>query len=181
MKRWMSYLGPIRLKTVDSSLHQDLHIALDNGRKVLHAGTVNYSYGPLQHILEEGLWHLLPQHAPKSILLLGLGAGSVVESLREKFSVSAPITAVEIDPQMVEIAKIEFQIGRFKNVSIHIDSAENFLSSNPNKYDLIIVDLFLNQHIPSPCLEIPFFDRLFHHLLPQGKLLFNTFRETFSK
>ena len=64
MKRWLSYLGPIRLKTVDSTLHQDLHIALDSGKKVLHAGNVNYSYGPLQHILEEGLRQILPMAAP---------------------------------------------------------------------------------------------------------------------
>ncbi len=181
MKRWLSYLGPIRLKTVDSSLHKDLHIALDSGKKVLHAGTVNYSYGPLQHILEEGLRHYLPTATPQSILLLGLGAGSVVESLREKFLVSAPITAVEIDPQMAEIAKTEFQIGRFPNVSIHIDSAENHLSSHPTHHDLIIVDLFFNQHIPASCLTPSFFEQLYLHLQPKGTVLFNTFRDTFSK
>lgn len=181
MKRWLSYLGPIRLKTVDSSLHKDLHIALDSGKKVLHAGTVNYSYGPLQHILEEGLRHTLPTASPQSILLLGLGAGSVVESLREKFRVSAPITAVEIDPQMAEIARKEFNLGRFPNVSIHIDSAENFLSANPTRYDHIIVDLFFNQHIPASCLTSSFFELLFLHLQPKGSILFNTFRETFSE
>ena len=181
MKRWLSYLGPIRLKTVDSFLHKDLHIALDSGKKVLHAGTVNYSYGPLQHILEEGLRHTLPTASPQSILLLGLGAGSVVESLREKFRVSAPITAVEIDPQMAEIARNEFNLGRFPNVSIHIDSAENFLSAHPTRYDLIIVDLFFNQHIPASCLTSSFFELLFLHLQPEGSILFNTFRETFSE
>lgn len=181
MKRWLSYLGPIRLKTVNSSLHKDLHIALDSGKKVLHAGTVNYSYGPLQHILEEGLRHTLPTASPQSILLLGLGAGSVVESLREKFRVSAPITAVEIDPQLVEIALNEFNLGRFPNVSIHIDSAENFLSTNPTRYDFIIVDLFFNQHIPTSCLTSSFFELLFLHLQPKGSILFNTFRETFSE
>lgn len=180
MKRWLSYLGPIRLKTVDSTLHQDLHIALDSGKKVLHAGNVNYSYGPLQHILEEGLRQILPMAAPRSILLLGLGAGSIVQSLREKFLVSAPITAVEIDPQMVEIALNEFQIGRFENVSIRIDSAENYLSKHPSQFDLIIVDLFFNQHIPNNCLEPSFFEQLYLHLHPRGTILFNTFQQTFS-
>jgi spermidine synthase len=180
MKRWLSYLGPIRLKMVDSPFHQDLHIALDSGKKVLHAGNVNYSYGPLQHILEEGLRQILPSASPQSILILGLGAGSIVQSLREKFLVSAPITAVEIDPQMVEIAQTEFNLGRFENVSIHIDSAENFLSKHPSQFDLIIVDLFFNQHIPAACLEIPFFEELNHHLRPHGNILFNTFRDTFS-
>ena len=181
MKRWLSYLGPIRLKMVDSPFHQDLHIALDSGKKVLHAGNVNYSYGPLQHILEEGLRQILPIASPQSILILGLGAGSIVQSLREKFLVSAPITAVEIDPQMVEIAQTEFNLGRFENVSIHIDSAENFLSKHPSQFDLIIVDLFFNQHIPPSCLTISFFDDLFLCLSSRGAILFNTFRDSFSK
>ena len=105
----------------------------------------------------------------------------MVESLREKFRVSAPITAVEIDPQMAEIARKEFNLGRFPNVSIHIDSAENFLSTHSIRYDLIIVDLFFNQHIPASCLTSSFFEQLFLHLQPKGSILFNTFRETFSE
>ena len=180
MKHWLSYLGPIRLKTVDSSLHNDLHIALDSGKKVLHSENVNYSYGPLQQILEEGLRRILTNSSPKSILLLGMAAGSVIQSLREKFCVSAPITAVEIDPLMVEIAQTEFQIGRFPNVFIHINSAENYVGQSIQPFDLIIVDVFYHQTIPTTCLETSFFDSLLKRCNPGGTILFNTFRETLS-
>ncbi len=49
--------------------------------KVLSSSHANYSYGALQRVLEYGLKQI-DMRDVKNILLLGLGGGSVIETLR---------------------------------------------------------------------------------------------------
>ena len=81
LKRLLSYLFPFT-RRVPSPVSGHLEVTLYNGRKVLDSATANYSYGALQRVLRYGLQQLdLVQ--VRSILLLGLGGGSVIQTLRK--------------------------------------------------------------------------------------------------
>lgn len=55
-----------------------------NGKKVLDTENANYSYGSLQKILEIGLTKVNLKNV-ENLLLLGMGGGSIIHSLRNTF------------------------------------------------------------------------------------------------
>lgn len=81
---------------------------------------------------------------------------------------------MDIDPVMIEIAKNEFQIGRFHNIHITESDAFPFMQKCINTFDLIIVDIFILDTIPRIFTESIFLRSLSDHLSPSGKILYNT-------
>ena len=103
MIRLLSYILPIT-KRIESQYNGTLEITWFNGKKHLNSKNANYSYGSLQEILRIGLQKIDLLNC-KKILVLGLGAGSVIETLRKDLNYNNHITALEIDPVIIEIAK----------------------------------------------------------------------------
>jgi spermidine synthase len=110
--------------------------------------------------------------------VLGLGGGSIVETIREEFHSDAKITLVEIDPEMITIAKDEFDIERFENITIVGSDAYEYIEKSQEKYDLIVVDIFILDTIPVIFTESIFLDRLSACLGERGKIIYNTMRRT---
>lgn len=178
MKKWLSFLGPQIIREKPTKQHGKLVIAWENGRKVLNSGSINYSYGSLQKILEQGLQKTLMGKSPSSILVLGLGAGSVIETLRKTFLIPCPITAIEIDEEMILIAREEFDLDSWQEVEIIQEDAFEFLKRNEQAYDLIIVDLFFQNQIPTAGTSLAFIQDLARSTRRGGFGIFNTLRET---
>ncbi len=105
MIRLLSYIYPIT-KKVESKYSGTLEITWHNGKKHLNTINANYSYGSLQKILKFGLQNIDVSNC-KKILILGLGAGSVIDTLIKDFKYKNHITALDIDPVIIEIAKAE--------------------------------------------------------------------------
>jgi len=117
MKRLVSYFYPITHKKILSEHNGLLELTLVNGQKVLDSTNANYSYGSLQRILEKGLGEI-DLNKVSSALILGLGGGSVIKSLIDKFSYKGIIQIVEIDKIVIDIAKNEFDIQESDNITI---------------------------------------------------------------
>ena len=122
MKTGLSYIFPIRLKEFRTKLNGLLEINLVNGKAQLDSADSNYSFGSLQKILLRGLEEIKFSNE-KNILLLGLGAGSVIHTIRKDYSSSANITAIEIDAEMIQIANDYFKLNEFSNLTIIEDDA----------------------------------------------------------
>lgn len=178
LKQLFSYFLPIRLKNYPSELNGNLEINLVNGKKVLDTRSSNYSFGSLQRILEHGLKAIHFDQRYKNILVLGMGAGSIVESIRIKFGSDALITLVDIDPVMARIAGEEFGIQAYDGVQVHIKDAGTFVENSRELYDLILVDLFIIATIPEKFTKKPFIDLLSTRLSDQGSILYNTIHKT---
>lgn len=86
-----------------------------------------------------GYWEqMLPdEFKPESVLILGLGAGTIYKLLKEKFP-SVKITAIDNNAGMVKIAK---ENGVSAKDIVEFD-AFVWIENEKSKYDLIIVDLF---------------------------------------
>jgi spermidine synthase len=85
----------------------------------------------------------------KSVLILGLGAGSAVPAINNNWP-DAAVTGVDIDPEIVSLGKDYFAL-KSKNTKIVISDAGKFLQTQKNeiKYDLVIVDLYQGSNYPS--------------------------------
>ncbi len=171
MIRLLSFIYPIT-KKVKSEFNGTLEITWYNGKKYLNTKNANYSYGSLQKILKTGLQKIDLSDC-KNVLILGFGGGSVIKTLRKDFSYRENITAVDIDPVIIKIAKEEFNVSKFENLEIICDDAFKFVEKNNKRYDLIIVDLFIDTEIPSPFYQIPFWENIIKASSDEASILFN--------
>lgn len=176
LKKIFSYLYPITIYKKKSKLSSVLEITWVNGELVLDSENTNYSYGSLQRILRKGLKEIGFDAISKmdSVLVLGVGAGSVLRTLTDEIQCKATITGVEIDSEVIEIATTYFKLGEIKNVTIIIDDAFEFVLKTTEKYDLIIIDVFQDTAMPNFLFEPFFSNRIGNLLQHNGYLLFNT-------
>ena len=138
-----SYIWPVTIRNYTSSYSGELYIRYFLGKKVLDCKHTNYSFGGLQKVLKRSL-ELLPFNLDTNkILILGLGAGSVLETIRNQHSKTAHITGVEIDATILQIAHEEFGIAENPLTKLVQEDATVFMANNTVTYDLIIIDLFI--------------------------------------
>jgi spermidine synthase len=175
-----SYIWPVTIKNYSSQYSGELYIRYFLGKKVLDCKHTNYSFGGLQKVLKRAL-ELLPFNPDtKKILILGLGAGSVVATIRKQHSKTAHVTGVEIDATILQIAREEFGIVENSLTKLVQEDAIVFMANNADRYDLIVIDLFIIDTIPKAALEAPFLKQLVTALEPGGYVVFNTIPETMS-
>lgn len=175
-KKYLSYLFPVKHKIYRSKVSEQLEITWVNGELVVDTKHANYSYGSLQKILRKGLKKIGFTTVKEfdQLLVLGVGGGSVIATLNEEVQVTGTITGVEIDPVMIAIAYQYYHIDRYHNVRILERDAEQFMYDNKTFFDLIILDLFQDIHIPDFVYQPRFIKALQNSLAPGGYLLFNT-------
>ncbi|EPR72227.1 Spermidine synthase-like protein [Winogradskyella psychrotolerans RS-3] len=171
MKQLLSYIYPVT-KTIDSKYSGTLEITWYNGKKHLNSENANYSYGSLQRILKYGL-DKIKLSKVNSILILGMGGGSVIKTLRTDFNYNNTIEAVELDPIIIDIAKSEFGIIEDQHLKIHCADAFHFVKVNTTPFDLIIVDLYIDLSVPDKFLSTEFWDNVLNSKSSKGSLLFN--------
>lgn len=177
LKKYFSYLNVIPERTYQSTYNGVLEINWLNGKKILDTKNTNYSYGNLGKVLQKGLKSVTTDFRSEetSILILGLGGGDVVKQLRNNFKSHATITAVEIDPVIIEIALKEFDIIPNSKLEIVNNDANVFLKYTKERYKLIVVDLFNDVTIPDFVFQTEFIKSVYNVLDLNGSIIFNTF------
>lgn len=99
----------------------------------------------------ENIWRstLRQVHSTKypvqSILILGLGGGTLAKLLRKKYP-EAKITGVEIDPMMIELGRKYLDLDKY-NIDIKICDANTY-NLLPKTYDLVVVDMYSGDSFP---------------------------------
>ena len=173
LTRLLSYILPLTC-TVHSPISGPLKVRCYRGHKVLDTRHANYSYGSLQRILRYGLLFVEPMQA-NQILLLGLGGGSVVATLRQEMHYQGHLTAVELDPVMIRLAATEFGIQPDAQLTIVWADAFEWVCTAPaGGFGLVIVDLFVDLDLPAGLQTATFWQHLQRVLHPGGYVLFNT-------
>ncbi len=120
LKKLFSYLIPIKIFKVNSSLSKTIEVTWANGELVLDSENTNYSYGSLQRILRKGLKHIgfekiaMMEH----VLVLGVAGGSVIKTLADEIHFEGQITGVDIDSDIIKIANEYFKLDEIKNLNI---------------------------------------------------------------
>ncbi len=152
----------------------ELTVQIVNGHKVLDSRNANYSYGGLYKVFDR-LFHKLnfTERNFQNVLILGLGAGSIVSLLRNKYKCSGHITGVEVDPLIISIAKNHFNLGSFTDVVVICKDASEFLAQNQERFDLIIIDVYINTDVPPQFESADFISLLFNSGTSGGMIIFN--------
>lgn len=164
-------------RTVQSAVNGPMEVTWYQGRKVLDTRHANYSYGSLERVMRYGLLFVAPEQAEHT-LLLGLGGGSVVAILRQEKQYQGHLTAIEIDPVIIELADTEFGIRPDAQLEIVRADAFEWVHTAPtSQFGLIVVDLFVDLALPAGLQTTAFWQELRRILRPGGYILFNTLTE----
>ncbi len=130
-------------------------------RRSTRASLVEFS----DYLLEAGL--AFQPHA-KSALLLGLGAGVLARNSVQR---GLRTTAVEIDPQVVSVAKNHFDLP--SSVEIVIADARAALARGDEQFDLIFLDVHRAESFPWHLATKEAFLAIRARLSPGGRVVIN--------
>jgi spermidine synthase len=151
-----------------------LEIYLSNGRYILDSGHVNYSFGGLHLVFRKAFARFnIRERDISNALILGFGTGSVASILCDEYKKDVHLTGVEKDPVVIELARKYFHIDRYKNLSLHIEDAGDFVENCNKKFDLVVVDIFVGADVPEKFWEAKFLAGLGRVLSPEGISFFN--------
>ena len=120
---------------------------------------------------------LMLQQAPQSILVIGLGGGSIPLTFADLFP-SAEIDVIEIDDAVVKVAKEYFHFNETQNMKVYVGDGRPFIKRaglRGNKYDYIVLDAFSGDYIPEHMLTREFLEEVKAIMTRDSVLVANTF------
>jgi spermidine synthase len=169
-----SYLTGRIIEKVSSPINPILEIRLVNNRLVLDAAHANYSFGSLHRVFRKAFLAMdIEKRKISQVLILGFGAGSVASILLDEYKMNCHITGVEIDDEVIRLAEKYFNKGRLLKVEIIKEDAAEFVLHQHKNFDLIIVDIYLDQFVPDQFEAPEFLEALKRLLVPGGVMVFN--------
>lgn len=140
---FVSYIIPQIVARFSTKYNEDIRVVEESGKLKLLVNGSRQSGTYVEWLWKKAL-DAFRLGTYRSILVLGVGGGTVIHLLAERFS-QAHITGVDIDPQMIEIGKKYFGLSRIPNLRLVVADAKTY---KPKMYDLVIIDLFVGRHIP---------------------------------
>ncbi len=108
----------------------------------------------------------------KKMLIIGLGGGSIPKKIQKEFP-NIEIDAVEIDPEVIRIAKDHFNVKEGKNLRLHAQDGRLFLTRTQSQYDIILLDAYFTDAIPFHLTTKQFFELAQKRLTPNGIIVAN--------
>ena len=155
-------LGTKIVEEVNSPINGDIRVVRSLGfGTYIQVNNLTQSGGIIEAFWKETLRKIRKEKI-KSVLILGLGGGTVAK-LAGKYWPKSKITGIEIDPVMVELGKKYLGL---KNTKVIIQDAYEYTKKNKEKYDLVIVDLYIGDEFPKK-----FEEESFLKLLTKSKLV----------
>jgi spermidine synthase len=169
----LDYLSPQILQQTFSKISGQITVQKYFGKVALYVGNTQQS-GPLvEKIWKKGFQQIKSDKAGhKNILILGLGAGTITDVINRFYPDSETI-GVEIDSKIVDVGKKYFNLGSLGNLRILCKDASLFIEKNEEKFDLILVDLYLGQKFPEKFEYSEFLSNLSQTMSKKGLVVFN--------
>ena len=84
---------------------------------------------------------------PKRVLIVGLGGGSLPSLLRKHYP-RMTIDVVDIDPDVVEVAKKFFGFREDASMHAYVEDGRRFIEKCKQPYDIIFLDAYGPENIP---------------------------------
>ena len=129
--------------------------------------------------------------SPSKILIIGLGAGIIPRNFFEILP-EVHIDIIEIDPEIISIAKRFFFFEPNNRMVVHRGDAYVIVHELIDKYDIVVMDAFMGNYIPFPLMSVEFIRQLkkimadkavvsinCSHFHPSFSSQVNTYREVF--
>jgi len=187
---WFAFPAQLLARDIhrEKSLYRNIVVREEFGRRCLvfsaKRGDRNQTCMDLKHpqrlvfpYVRMTLGGLLVNPAPKKILVIGLGGGSIPVTLAELFP-EATVDVVEIDEAVLRVARKYFDFAETDRLKVVISDGRVFVKRSILKgarYDFIVLDAFTGDYIPEHMMTREFLEELKSILDNGGVLVANTF------
>jgi spermidine synthase len=109
---------------------------------------------------------------PQRILVIGLGGGTLPRFIHKHYP-KTTIDVVDIDPDVVEVAKRFFAFREDATLRAHVADGRRFIEDTRVRYDVIFLDAFGSENIPYDLATQEFLDAVRRALGPKGIVVGN--------
>ena len=109
---------------------------------------------------------------PARILVVGVGGGTMPMFLR-KYYPHATIDAVDIDPDVVHVAKAFFGFREDERLRAHVGDGREFVETARQPYDVIFLDAFGTRNVPPHLTTVEFMRAVRRAVRPGGVVVGN--------
>jgi len=175
----LSYVSGTLVEKRSSAISGELEVWFQNGRYVLHSPDANYSFDTLHRVFQKAFKKLSVRKLnPERVLILGFGAGSIAGILYDEMKLKPRITGIELDPEVVSLAKKYFQLERFTHLDLVITDAAQFVQSFNLTVNLVVSDVFIDKIIPEHVLSEAYIQNLVRLTAKGGLGVINMITET---
>jgi spermidine synthase len=174
------------------SAYNYIQVVDEDGRRslILNDGHAVHSVFDPEELLTGGPWDYFmvaplmvedvaspPATIPKTrdVLLIGLAGGTVARQLTAAYG-PIPITGVEIDPEINDVAREYFGLGDLENVDVIVADGRYALRTADRAFDLIGVDAYRQPYIPFQLTSREFFQEVDARLQRGGVVVVNAGR-----
>ena len=180
-----SDLFPKMIFNGTSQLNKDIKVIQTGRTKKLIVNGMVQSSNIDSNYYKDKVWYAMAkvvfENKPdlKYILSLGMGAGTVIQSMYKDFNMTGfQTTFVEIDEKIADVAKKYFSLDLIPYKKVVIADANEVLK-DPNKYgisggfDCIIVDTYVGEEYPDSVNNNQFLINLINLAVGETLLIFN--------
>jgi len=173
-KHIASYLYEFRIEAVEGQHNPYLEVVYSRGRYRLDTENAIYSYEDLYTNFYYSFRQIkLHKQDIKNVLILGLGLGSIPLMLERDYKRKYHYTAIEIDEEVLYLAN-KYALHELQSpIEVLCADARLFVKTCTEKYDLVCMDIFLDDVIPSEFEQTDFLENLKTLIAPNGLLLYN--------
>ncbi len=109
---------------------------------------------------------------PQRVLIVGLGGGTIPSFLHKHYP-EATIDAVDIDPDVVDVAKEFFGFREDSTMRAHVNDGRRFIEECRDPYDIIFLDAYGSENIPYHLATREFLVAVRRALTPNGAVVGN--------
>lgn len=173
-KRFLSHFMEFHIESAPSDINPHLYVSLSRGQYQLSTTNAIYSYGDLYDNFVKGFKVLnFDKLTGKKVLILGFGLGSIPLILEKKFNKQFDYVAVELDESVLYLAN-KYTVPELQsNIQFICTNALTYVEQCQEQFDLICMDVFLDDTVPKAFEKVDFLANLQSLLKPNGLLLFN--------
>ncbi len=173
-KHWLSYINELPIDKSIGDNGQALEVVLKKGRLMLTSDHAIYSYDDYYvNFLEAFMMVKKPWDQITSVLVLGMGLGSIPYMLEHKFYCYPRFTLIEKDESVIDLAS-RYSLSRLESdCEIISADAYSFIAGNNDRFDMICMDVFVDDKIPEHMLGEDYCEMLKSRLSDNGLLLYN--------
>ena len=177
-KKYLSYFFELHIESAPSEINPHLYVSLSRGRYQLSTANAIYSYADLYDNFTLTFQQIKLAPTIKDVLILGFGLGSIPYMLEKKFAKQYHYTAVEIDENVLYLANKYVLPELSSPITMMPADAFAFAHYCHDKFDLLCMDVFLDDVVPDNFETEHYLQQLGNLLNPNGILLFNKLAAT---
>jgi spermidine synthase len=174
LKELISHVYEFPVEQVESKYSTILNVSFYKGRYLLSTRNAVYSFEEKYDSFADAFQQLkIDKREIQKVLILGFGLGSIPQILSEQYKMNCNYTAVEIDPMVIHLAKNYGYMPQQSKIEVYCADAYDFVKAEQDKYDLICVDVFIDDTVPENAESEVFLYNMRRILKDNGLLIYS--------